>query len=446
MDRLRQDIRAVFSRQQAGLGDLGGERQRVLQTALEKRAEPIGPRTQLLAGIAAVLLAALVVATFAYVRAGNRTHSLVPPVASPVRTNPPSSGLHRVSIDLLDSGRAWALLTNCDVPNVRMCNYFVSATADGGNRWSTPARVGPSYQPSNGDAPRVIRFLNGNDGFVYGGSIGLMTHDGGQTWTGLGFQPVFVNGIIGSGQAAWAFTYPCPKGTLCSYEERITRDGGRTWSAGQPLPLGFSPFDAVIIGMGNARTSELLVSSTAGDMVITSNGGKTFRSIPSQCKDNPFRSWVATSDGNELWVLCAGYPLIQPAPTSQATPTAKPTSSATGPDSSPKALYVSQDGGLTWSRKATSQAGGKLPTGGMQGAIVSTRLHTLLLAVDPSPVLITTDAGSNWTQVPTPPAEGVLWFRFFNQTTGWAIGALGGVWWTTDGGLSWTRLSSYDAS
>jgi hypothetical protein len=85
MDRLRQDIRAVFSRQQEGLEDLDAARRQVFRNALDRRSAAAGSRTQLFGGIAAVLIAALVVATFAYFRAGNRTHSVVPPTptASP---------------------------------------------------------------------------------------------------------------------------------------------------------------------------------------------------------------------------------------------------------------------------------------------------------------------------------------------------------------------------
>ena len=110
MDRLRRDIRDVFSRQQEGLGDLGGVRERVLRGAVAKRSEPIGPRAQFMAGIAAVVLTTLIVATFAYGRAGSNIHPYPP--ASSTRTNlpaiptpttrKPNAGLNRWSIDLLE--------------------------------------------------------------------------------------------------------------------------------------------------------------------------------------------------------------------------------------------------------------------------------------------------------------------------------------------------------
>jgi photosystem II stability/assembly factor-like uncharacterized protein len=453
MDRLRRDIEAIFGRRQEALGDLGGARERVLRGAFAKRAEPIGSWAQFMAGVATVVLTTLIVATFAYGRVGTNTHPYPP--ASSTRTNPPASptpttpkpnaGLNLWSIDLLEGGKGWSLLSNCNAATSNPCNYFVSATVDGGQTWSAPVQVGPSYDPTDGGAPRIIRFLNDNDGFVYGGSEGFTTHDGGHAWTSLGFQPVFVNGIIGSGQAAWAFSWPCAKAAPCSYEARLTRDGGRTWSAGQPLPRGFSPVDVVLFGMAEQGISEVFIASQQGEMVITNSGGKRFRSIPSNCKDNPFHAWIATTDGNELWELCSSYPPVNATPPSLPTPSPKAASQASSPYWSPKVLYVSQDGGLTWSKKATSQAGGKLPVLGLDAAIVSPGPHTLLLATELTGVLRSTDDGATWTSVPNSPT-GVRWFRFFSPTTGWAMGAQGAIWWTSDGGLSWTRLSAYDST
>jgi photosystem II stability/assembly factor-like uncharacterized protein len=452
MDRLRHDIGAIFSRQQEGLGDLGGARERVLRGAVAKRAEPIGSRAQFMAGVAAVVLTTLIVATFAYGRAGTNIHPYPP--ASSTRTNPPASptpttpkpnaGLNLWSIDLLEGGKGWSLLSNCNAATSNPCNYFVSATVDGGQTWSAPVQVGPSYDPTDGGAPRIIRFINANDGFVYGGSVGFITHDGGLKWAPLSFQPVFVNGIVGSGQAAWAFSWPCPKGANCTYEVRSTRDGGRTWSAGQPLLSGFSPVDSVLFELAEQGKSVLL-SSQQGEMTMIDSSGRTSRWISSQCRDNPYQAWVATTDGTELWELCSSYPPITGTPPSLPTPSTKSESPASSPYWSPKVLYVSQNGGRNWSNKATSQSGGKLPALGMQAAIISPGPHTLLLATELTGVLRTTDGGTTWTQIPNSPV-GVRWFRFFTPTTGWAMGVHGEVWSTTDGGLTWTRLSAYDPS
>jgi photosystem II stability/assembly factor-like uncharacterized protein len=452
MDRLRHDIDAIFSRQQEGLGDLGGVRERVLSGAVAKRAEPTGSRVQLVAGVAAVVLTTLIVATFAYGRATSNFHTF-PPVSSS-RTNPPASptpttrkpnsGHYRWSIDLQEGGKAWSLLSNCDSSTAKPCNYFVTATGDGGQTWSAPVQVGPDFDPTNGGAPRIIRFINANDGFVYGGSVGFITHDGGRTWTSLGFQPVFVNGIIGSGQTAWAFSWPCAKAAPCSYEARVSSDGGRTWSAGQPLPNNFSPVDSVLFLQAEQGKS-LFLSSQQGEMVTIDSSGRISRWISSQCRDNPYQAWVATTDGNEVWELCSSYPPTTGTPPSLPTPSTKSESPASSPYWSPKVLSVSQNGGRNWSKIATSQTGGKLPALGMQAAIVSTGPHTLLLATELTGVLRTADGGVTWVQIPNSPV-GVRWFRFFSPTTGWAMGVHGEVWATTDGGLTWTRLPAYDPS
>ena len=441
MDRLRHDLRAVYGRQQEGLGDLAASRRRVMRSALDRRDEPIGGRMQLAAGIAAVVIAILVVATFAYVRAGSRTHlvapavtspspsptgdKVLPPIPSPIPASPnPTAQVHRIDIDLLDAAKAWALTSNCDPYSGAACNYSVAATVDGGRTWSKAVHVGPSFDPTNGDAPRTIRFVNVSDGFVYGGGGAFATHDGGRTWNGLDLHATFVNAISGLGKTVWAVTYPCAKGTSCSYELRASSDGGRSWSAPQSLPIGFSPFDLSLFA-----TSGLIVTSLTGDMEITADGAKTWRAIASRCSNNPFRAWVATADGNELWELCIGNP------------------QATAPDFSDKVLYVSEDGGYTWSQAGTSRAGGTLPVVGTQVSILSTGLHALLFGTDKSQLLLTTDTGSTWTQVPSSPSSGVGRIRFVSPQVGWAKDTIqGAIWITTDGGLSWTQLPAYTPS
>jgi hypothetical protein len=181
--------------------------------------------------------------------------------------------------------------------------------------------------------------------------------------------------------------------------------------------MGFSPFSVSLFGI-----SGLLVSDIPGQMVIISDGGTSGRSINSQCRNNPFRTWVVTADGNELWELCMGDP--------QAT--------------ADKELFVSQDGGVTWVRKGTSQAGGKLPVSGTSVSIVSTQARELLLGTNATPIFRSTDAASSWTPVHTSPSGGVQWLRFINPQVGWAMDTQGAIWATTDGGASWTHLFDFD--
>ena len=81
---LRDDIRAGFDRKQATLGEVGDARHRLMQDALAAR-EHVSHRAQWAAGIAAVLIAALVITTFALIRGVGRPHA-TPAVTPTART------------------------------------------------------------------------------------------------------------------------------------------------------------------------------------------------------------------------------------------------------------------------------------------------------------------------------------------------------------------------
>jgi hypothetical protein len=71
-DELRREVNKAFDQGQAELGDLHGVRDRLLRAGLAARGNRSDNRLQLAASLAIVLIAALVVATFVYVRAGNQ--------------------------------------------------------------------------------------------------------------------------------------------------------------------------------------------------------------------------------------------------------------------------------------------------------------------------------------------------------------------------------------
>src|SRR5712692_7919394 len=80
MDELRPEVREAFAEQQSNLGNLADSRERLVRGALAAGAVHHGGRTQFAAGIAAVVIAALVIATFAYVRNGVGVTRHGPPV------------------------------------------------------------------------------------------------------------------------------------------------------------------------------------------------------------------------------------------------------------------------------------------------------------------------------------------------------------------------------
>src|SRR4029077_13959230 len=141
MDNLRNDLRAAFERQQSGLGDIRGAREALVRRALEDRDKAgLDGRLQFAAGIAAVLIAALVIGTFTYMRGrGNFHEGPVPGTASPSRLATPVTSPSPVSqsprlaangwvvdADLIHSSTGWVLLSNCIQPMTGQCHYSVA--------------------------------------------------------------------------------------------------------------------------------------------------------------------------------------------------------------------------------------------------------------------------------------------------------------------------------
>ncbi len=85
MDELRRHVNEAFDKGQAELGDLSGTSERLVKRALASPGPRGDNRAQYAAGVAAVLIAAVVIATFAYVRStGQGTHGVPahPPTAN----------------------------------------------------------------------------------------------------------------------------------------------------------------------------------------------------------------------------------------------------------------------------------------------------------------------------------------------------------------------------
>lgn len=94
MDDLRRDVNDAFEKGQPDFGDLNGVSQRMFRTAISARATRDDRRPQLAIGLAAVLVAAILIATFVYVRSGFHQVPEGPP--RPVQSPTPSGGLLNV--------------------------------------------------------------------------------------------------------------------------------------------------------------------------------------------------------------------------------------------------------------------------------------------------------------------------------------------------------------
>jgi hypothetical protein len=379
-------------------------------------------RLQFAASVVTTVLATLIVSAAAYSGATGHfrptavvAHPTPTPISSPeppepVIPSPAPAGLFAIDQDMISASTGWMLLSDCPPHASDACHYAAAGTVDGGSNWTSLVQVGPSFSPSDGSAPRAIRFLNYKDGFVYGAGGAYVTHDGGSSWHGAGLPTGFVSSIAISPTTVWAIYYPCAKGTMCAYEVRSSTDAGKTWSAAHKLPLNFSPGPTVAFGSG-----VILSSVPSGDIEMTSDG-ITWRDIKSPCSGNPFRGYATTADGSELWELCLGYP----------TPTGEVAS---------RSLMVSEDGGKSWSARPATQLVGSLSAWFVSGAP-----HVALAAGDHA-TLVTHDAGKSW--VPVSPA-GLELSKVFVLTPhrGWAIDSTRNVWESADGGDHWNQVGA----
>ena len=381
-------------------------------------------RTRFAADVAIVVLATLVVAAIGY---GGMTTQLrrtaavasatpspkpaIAPNAAPLPVvlpspSPQPGGLQTIDEDMLGSAIGWILVSDCPNRASDVCSYATARTTDSGSTWSSPVQVGATFSPADGDAPRAIRFVNQQDGFVYGSEGAYVTHDGGLTW-----QDAHLPGSIGTiaigVTAAWETDYPCPKGTQCAYEIRASQDGGLSWSKPHQLPANFSPETVTAFDRGVAISSVPM-----GDVVITTDLGQTWRTIKSPCSIHTFRGRVATSDGSELWELCLGYPAAD---------------SGTIAD---RALFVSVDGGTTWSSRPAAEVASR-PDAWM----VSNSPHQAIAAGDAA-TFITRDDGKTWAHLAPAFLNLVRIFRL-NPTYGVAIDVGQNLLTTSDGGVSW---------
>lgn len=99
MDELRRDLNEVFDKEQSELGNLAGTPNRLVRDALAARATRSGARMQLAAGIAAVVIGAIVIAAFAYVRGGNQRGGPTVPATSPRSSASPTPMSRALSVD-----------------------------------------------------------------------------------------------------------------------------------------------------------------------------------------------------------------------------------------------------------------------------------------------------------------------------------------------------------
>ena len=275
-------------------------------------------------------------------------------------------------------------------------------TTDGGRSWH--------FQDSGVTCQlRDVHFLDGRYGWIVGGythpythqstGVVLRTQDSGETW-------VPVPGVIlprlhrvrffspREGIALGASSALFPSGVF------RTIDAGRSWNL---VPGGESR---------HANTGDLVdmqsgaVAGPRGEMLVLAYG----RSMPSRAPD------VGERDLHDLrlrshegWLVGDGGLIMQ-----------------------------SDDGGASWRFPE-----GRLPEGVQSNfnfhAVSILDDHVWAIGAPGSMVLHSPDRGRRWEMLPTDQPLPLDGLTFFDQHRGWAVGALGTILATRDGGRTWRR-------
>jgi len=300
----------------------------------------------------------------------------------------------------------------------------VSHSADGGLTWSSAVPV-----TTSGNWAPDVRFADARHGWVSGSGL-FATDDGGQSWKDTG-----TTGTVGPVETvesrAWALQNACDVPGQCKPRllQSVVPDGAWLPAPHQPqLPPG-----AYQLVRPKANTAFIAADdeTQVPSLVRTLDGGTTWQALQNPCGPI-FAAALASLDGATVWMVCGGEP------------------SAGNQD---KRVFVSRDGGATWSLKSSVPIGGysatELPSSGYVSGLALTSATTGFLALSRSTLATSRDQGATWREPGGDAWDGAggefrsIWF--VDRLHGWAA-AGDGLHRTVDGGATWTLMGRWPGS
>ncbi|MFH1121882.1 MAG: FG-GAP-like repeat-containing protein [Bacteroidota bacterium] len=296
---------------------------------------------------------------------------------------------------------------------------------DGGATWVQRDIPFSLYDPFYG-----LFFLDSQFGWAYG-NINYRTTDGGTTWTELP--------LLGSAYFMKFYT-PAFGLTTGNFGQYISHDGGLNWVE-SPEGMGSFDFAGDLTGLGTSENG----------IYLTTDGGNTFNAVYTGSAISVVYlsatiamgivdgGFVRSTDGGASWTPGANAEDRQ-----RLTSVSQNVVLAWGragnfPDYDDRVLR-SGDGGLTW-----TDLGEIMPEG--INDFVVTGPATVIASGLTGNMFRSTDAGLNWTQTFTSPGQQVGYLSsavpvFADAQTGYFGFGAGFVIKTTDGGASWSQISS----
>jgi photosystem II stability/assembly factor-like uncharacterized protein len=372
--------------------------------------------------------------------AGNNTRTSTPPPSAAPSTAvasatpapsavpaPVPANFQPTSVTFIGTATGW-VIGQAGTPGHCATAYCTSIarTGDAGKTWTgVPAPVtGP---PDGATGVSQVRFLDTRDGWAFGPQL-YATHDGGHTWTQVVTNGLRVTGLETVGNRAFALFASCA-GTGAAFAAQCT---SYTLYSSPAAGDAWTPVGPATSGLTGAAAS-LVLTGTRGYLLAPDG-----------------MLYAGPVDGSAPWqavkqVPCpAGTPLADGQPTGALLAAANATnlvlacaSSSTPGTQQAKRIFTSADGGIVWQNAAAA------PALGLATSLAATPGGTDVLAT--SQDIDVKPAGSAAWQTAAlegpAPAGG---FGYVGMTTGTqgvalpADPAAGTVWFTFDGGKTWT--------
>ena len=341
------------------------------------------------------------------------------------------------SISFVNTQHGWILgmaNTQAICPVTQRCGLELRATDNGGRTWF-PLDAPKAYGAGS------IYFANTRDGWIYGKGL-WSTHDGGRFWRKV--TSLYTEDLQARAGSVWALESSCQLGLGCRAAVRRSAIGRDAWQGVSTVPAR-AAFAGAYLTLFGKSGAYLLTNGLSGSGVsqrqveglyVTFNVGGSWRkrSAPCASAQEPGiggEASLATNNGIDLFVMCAGMP---------------------GTGEQPKALFASQDGGKKWHEVALArgynyerQHPGGLPENGYLGQFHVNPSGQLWLALERWSVLTSNDGGRTWRQslaYPEPDTNGggVTAMAFAGRREAWAVGDPRTIFHTTDGGEHWTYI------